>query len=574
MKRRLIWGLIAVLAGMLGVLVWFSFHLAQIRIYQVDECTELYIARMFATGQMATGAGFVTLFQLILSCLVYGNYGSSEYYALARFVMTEIFWLNIVLMVMGAGEKLFSLRGLIAVLTAATLAPLWDYGFEIRHDNLLLTGILLMWALLRLRPLGIQSYFLLGALTVGLQFIAFKAFVYTIPLAMAGLIFPPPGQKISCAKSAVALVTGGIVVFVALRLTFYKLGLWHLYLNGSQALSDVSMSSYHFGPGLALKRLLWQTPLLLALTISGLVALNFNAGKNWRNIFNWNSLLPEALLFLITLTALLINPVPYPYDLLHLVPFAFIFAFRYTIKLLQEIKLSPALTATAVGILIFTHFMPFAIATLRHLDWQNGRQNALMALAEDITTPVEDKIYDGVGMTITRPTNPNWLLHTFTFVNQSEIPLRKLLTKEPAAVIIPNYRTDWLSEDDHAFIRSRYVPFADDFWVLGETLPAGGGEFQIYKKGHYWISTLEGSDIKGTYPAGVAGLFTNWDDGKITAMLDGESLTNQRVELNVGAHHLQCPSNCQPAIVWIGPERSRIPRMGDREHQRLFVNWY
>src|SRR5271156_5135713 len=115
----------ALLAG----LIWFSLHLAASRIYQVDECMEVYVARMLATGQAQSFAGHVTLFQVILAWFVRNATRSMDLFASARFVMIEVFWLNLVLLALATGEKLLSRRGLIALLAAATLAPLWDYGF-------------------------------------------------------------------------------------------------------------------------------------------------------------------------------------------------------------------------------------------------------------------------------------------------------------------------------------------------------------------------------------------------------------------------------------------------------------
>jgi len=54
-----------------------------------------------------------------------------------------------------------------------------------------------------------------------------------------------------------------------------------------------------------------------------------------------DGILPEALLFAVSLAALLINPGPFPYDLLNLVPFAFLFAFRYASMLWKEIGTVP-----------------------------------------------------------------------------------------------------------------------------------------------------------------------------------------------------------------------------------------
>ncbi|MFO1512692.1 MAG: hypothetical protein U1F83_07235 [Verrucomicrobiota bacterium] len=189
--------LACVLIVLLALLVWFSLHLAGSRIFQVDECAEVYMARLLATGQAKVQPQGIGLLQFPLSWLAKNETRSEAIFTSARFVMVEIFWLNTVLLALATGENLRSVRGLVALLGAATLAPLWDYGFEIRHDNLLLTGRLLTWCLVRVRPLGWQSYFAAGAAAVATQFAAHKAFAYLVPLTLAILVFPPPGHKLA-----------------------------------------------------------------------------------------------------------------------------------------------------------------------------------------------------------------------------------------------------------------------------------------------------------------------------------------------------------------------------------------
>ena len=144
--------------------------------------------------------------------------------------MLGIFWLNIVLIAVATGERLFSRQGLIALAAAATLAPLWDYGFEIRHDNLLLTGVLLTWCVVRVRPAGIRSYVIAGAIAAALQFVAFKAFVYTFPLSLGILACPPPDHRARRWKLALAWIAGALAMFLMLRLAYGAAGLWDLYL--------------------------------------------------------------------------------------------------------------------------------------------------------------------------------------------------------------------------------------------------------------------------------------------------------------------------------------------------------
>src|SRR5262249_33771943 len=150
----------------------------------------------------------------------------------------------------------------------------------------------------------------------------------------------------------------------------------------------------------------------------------------------------------------------------------------------------------------------------------------------------------------------------------------EMLTAKPPAVIIPSYRTDWLPKEDHEFIRDRYVPLADDFWVLGKVLPAGGGTFEVHHPGRYRISTLNGSDLANTYELGVKGLMVPEEAGTLNATLDGASLTNHPVQLCEGTHHLECAADCSAAVVWVGPELDRIHRLGPGDHRQLFINWY
>ncbi len=569
---------ILILLVSVAALFWFSFRLAGIRIYQVDECQNVFTARILATGQSGNSFTGITLFLLPLVWLGRNITTSVELFVAARFFSFELFWLNIVLLALATGEKLFSRRGLVALIGAATLAPLWDYGFEIRHDNLLLSGLLLMWCVVRVRPEGLQSYFIAGALAVGLEFVAFKAFVYVVPIALAVLIFPPPGYRAPRWKLALAWIAGAVGAFLLVRIAYGMAGLWDVYLGGVRTLLQNASGGIRFAPWDTLSRLLTQDPLLLVFVTSGLIAMACDLRRRGRAALIWDGNLPEALLFAVALAALLINPAPYPYDLLHLVPYAFLFAFRYASALVNSISDRPALVPVIGAVVIFTHLLPFGIATRRHLKMSNYHQEGLMCLAESLTDPVKDPVYDGVGMVPTRRSiHYQWFLHSLNirnFVAGPGLRVRDMLAARPAAVIIPNYRTDWLPEEDHDFIRGHYVPLADDFWVLGKVLSPGGGTFAIGHAGRYRISSLQGSDIMGTFPAGLQGLTTPENDGNLEGTLDGKPLSAGVVELTVGEHRIATATDCQPAVVWMGPRVDRIHRMSQSDHRLLFFNWY
>ena len=264
-----------ILAGLAG-LVWLSLRLAAMRILQVDECTEVNVAWQIVTGQAGATAAtsMIGLFHVFLAWLLRNATRAIDLFVFGRFAMLEIFWLNIVLMAVATGEKLFSRRGLLALAGAATLAPLWDYGFEIRHDNPLLTGILLIWCALRVRPKGIQSYVAAGAVAVVLQFLAIKAFVYTIPISLAALVFPPPGHKTARWKLALAWAAGSVGTFLILRHAYVAAGYWSGAVQATGATSKLGVSrSIRFWPEIALTHLVSEAPLLVAVSAAALLAL-------------------------------------------------------------------------------------------------------------------------------------------------------------------------------------------------------------------------------------------------------------------------------------------------------------
>ena len=577
MKRASIW----ILLGSLAALMGFSIHLAATRIYQVDECNELTVARILATGEAKSFRGNIGLLQFPLSWAAHGASQSGDLFVSARMVMVAIFWLNLVLIAIATGERLLSRRGLVALLGAATLAPLWDYGFEIRHDNLLLTGLLLIWCVVRVRPKGPPSYFVAGALAVALQFTAYKAFVYFIPLSLAILVFPPPGHKTPRWKLALFWAVGAFGMLLAFRLIYGAYGateLLDVHRNNFQFVSNVATGSNRFGPGIALGRLPGQTPLLLTLVASALVAVAVDLRRRGKPALAWDGSLPEALLLAATFAALLVNPTPFPYNLLHLVPYAFLFAFRHASVIYGQIRDNRALLPLVGSVLVFVHLVPFCVATRRHWDRPSSRQMCLMRLAEDLTDAAKDPVFDGIGMVLTRPTmDPRSFLHSLniqSFVKGPGPRVREMLAARPATVIIPSYRTDWLPKEDHDFIRKRYVPVADDFWVLGQVLPAGGGVFEVVHPGRYRISSLQASDLAEDRLGASGRSLASSDEGSFTATLDGVPVSSRPVELTVGTHRIESKPDCQAAVVWVGPKLDRVGPLSQSDHRLLFVNWY
>ncbi|MBL0211790.1 MAG: hypothetical protein IPQ13_12920 [Holophagaceae bacterium] len=553
------WGL----GGALALLALFSIYLALNRIYQVDEAQNVFMARIIGTGQTGTYYTNAPVWLMgPLAWLARSVPVSTDLFMWNRLIFLGLFWANVALIALNTGIKLRSLQGLAVLLGAATLAPLWDYGFEIRHDNLILTGLLLTWWIGRTGPAGKSSYFFIGFLAVLLQFVAFKAFVYVLPISAAFLAFPSPAHRQGRVRLAAMWIAGAAVALILCRLAYLRTGLWTVYLAGLQGGLDASGGGTRFGAGMSLSRTLVQTPLLLAIAAAAL----WNVGRNLRfrglASLGWEGAGPEALLFLAMLIAFFVNPTPFPYNLVNLVPFAFLLGFRFLGPELEGLSVRPAVLAMASGVLCFTHVVPFMAATWRHLDWNNERQEQLMRTAEAFTDSSRDAVYDAIGMVPTRPSiHFQWFLHSLniqSFLKEKSPGIQELLGSNPPVVLIPSYRTDWLRQEDWTFIQSRYVPLADDFWVLGQALATGGGECMILHSGRY--------QVVGQRNGNIAPL----DSG----MCDGKAIGNRPVELGIGRHEVSCPKDVRPAFIWVGPKLERLPELGRGDHQRLFVNWY
>jgi hypothetical protein len=577
-KSRVCIGLFyIVVIGSVLALGWFSFNLAATRIYQVDECCNVFVTQLLKTGK----SGAADLFQIVLSWLMPASNRSADLYASARVLMVLVFWLNWILLASATGEKMFSRRWLVALLGAATLAPLWDYGFEVRHDNVLLAGVLLMWTMIRFKPPEMSSYFVVGFCALGLQFVAFKAFVYTMPISLAVLVFPPPGRVVARWKLILSWCLGAVAAFFVARLIFKLGGVGKNYLatvDSVAAIPGQQMRFWPFDPTLV--RLLVQTPLLLALAVAAVAAFLGEVVRRWRVLLDWKGNAPEVALCGIALVALFINPNPYPYNLISFVPYVFLLTFRYGMKVWEAARRQVVFVPIAAAVIVFAHFVPFGMTTKRHLVMTNFNQERIMDLAENLTDPDKDTIFDGVGMIPTRQIfDERAFLHgqvVHNFISGPGPRIHELLAAKPATVVILSGRTDWLPEEDQEFIRSRYVSIGDALLVPGKILP-GGGTFEVFHAGRYRVTPAEASNLAGTYrePKNFNELVAKPPKTPpLTGTLDGKPISDQPVELSVGTHHLECPPDRSAAVAWVGPRMDSLPKMYGYDHRFLFVNWY
>ena len=547
------------IAGLAGVAVYLALH----RIFQVDEAQNLFMTRVVATDQGGQFFSNALLWMLgPMSWLVGTLTESCKIFESARLVFVGVFMLNIVLLAMNTGRKLTSFAGVAALFGAATLAPLWDYGFEIRHDNLILTGLLLMWWLGRVAPRGRWSYIAIGCLSAAMPFLSFKAVVYAAPLSLAFLLLPPPGHGQGRAALLGAWLLGAGAGLAAIGLAYTVSGTWPVFLAGIQSGVTGTSAAVRFAPSVALARLPEQIPLIRELCALAAGWLAYQLCFHRDKALTWDGLLPEVLLCLGALGVLAINPTPFPYNLVNLVPFLYLLAFRFAAPLVAFKWQHRHAGAALFGVLVLAQVIPFYLATQRHFDFTNERQKTLMHAAEAMTDPRKDRVYDGLGMVPTRDSiGFYWYLHSLNlaaFADGTLPSVASMLTKHPAAVVIRSYRTEMMPKDDWRFIEQRYLPLADDYWVLGRVLAPGGGDYEVLHPGRYMVLQSAGGRLI-TLP---------------DALIGGKNVPREPIELAAGMLRVEAPPGVRPAVVWVGPSLNAMPAIGEGKYRRLFRNFY
>jgi hypothetical protein len=305
-----------------------------------------------------------------------------------------------------------------------------------------------------------------------------------------------------------------------------------------------------------------QAPLVTGSGLAAAVAAGCHWRKEGRTFLRWNSLFPELVLLVALVGAFLANPTPFPYNLLFLAPFFVVAGAAFWKAELADAQ-SIAGIALFTGLLVICHIFPFAQQTLRHFDRTNDRQTLIMNLAETMTDPVNDRVFDGTGLVPTRKTiGYRWQIHSLTiqdFYDGKTPSVRAMLAQNPASVFIPSYRTDWLPKEDKLFIKSHYFPLADDFWVLGSVLDSGGGPWTCMHGGRYQI--LMGCQAEGT-PAR-------------SLQVDGQTMADRSaLALTPGPHEIRSSPPGKILVVWLGPSLTEMPQVSPGDHRDLFVNWY
>jgi len=529
---------IGLLLGLL-LLVILSEHLTLNRMFVVDEFQNVFTARLLATHQ---AGNFMSSANLLILGPMTWIAGAFEHAApmmrAERVLFFLLFWLNLALIVRCAGFRLRSQAGALALLFAATFAVFWHYGFEIRHDNPLLTMVLLAW--LAARPLqegARRRPFLVGLFAVIAQFLAFKAFVYTVPIVLFTIVAAWWFDRRPLWRVVVDIGGGALVALAGCRAIYFASGTWTIFATSTQGLAAAAVHRVQrMNPLPVFIQFVIESPILIAGMLIGAV-LTIRRW-NWRELVSRDSLAPEAAFCLSGIVALLANPSPFPYNLV--IPTAQAVVLFLRLRPWQWLS-KPVLAAlAAVHVGIWLYF------TSRHYVMTNERQTEVMTIAEQMTDPQSNRVLDGVGMVTTRlPPNYFWLLTFITlpsFHSGELAPMRSELAKGQTPVIIPNYRVFSLPRADHEFIGQHYVPLSGDYLVAGGRFTrAGVSSWECLVPGRYYVTA---------------------QPHKPQVTIDGASHPAGVMTMTRGAHRIDVPPGDIVWIIWLGPTLTEPPDLG------------
>ncbi|WP_306598496.1 hypothetical protein [Geothrix sp. 21YS21S-2] len=523
-----------------------SFALAMTRVYQVDEAQTVYMATVLAKGW--TGSLFTSgqLHLHPLSLLAHIGSTSATTFLVFRACFWALFWVNAALAVRASGMRVRSLHGAKGLVLAGTLATWWAYALECRHDNILITGLLVLWILARRTRLPRDLVFLsLGFVSLLLHACLFKSIAVWAPLT-ALLVGLEPGGWATRARRAGWWLLGAAGCYLACWAFKAHAGIQSLGANGQNALR-VAVSSERFAPWHTLQMLLGTSPLLVA-AMGGLVLLGAAQlrRRGLRKAWEEEAGFPEVLLFVLCAFAFLANPTPFPYNLATLSAGALV-----AILALGRPWLEPGAFREARGLPflvslgLLLHLTPWAMRVAELFSMPNDRQEEIMAMTEAFTGP-DDPVYDGIGMVPTRkaPTY-EWVINWANQGQFHERPLFANLGDRVPPVVLPSYRLNYLPPADRAFLAANYLLLHKDFWVLGASprTSAEPGTWTCLRSGRYALIPLKP------------------DPGPVT--LDGQIIPQGITWIAKGTHQLAMDPASPSALSWVGPTVQRVPVPGN-----------
>lgn len=531
-----------VLLGGVGVwlvaLMTFGLPRALERHFHVDEIQIAYEAALLGVHDLPAFANGTAPSLIVLGWLIGSLDQTATMLGVLRLAYFAMFVLNLVAIAWAQPYFRTSL-GRAAVLAAVTLFhPLWLNGFEIRMDVLVVGGSILLFGLTQ-RAVEAAAptrwlFFVGGMASAWMQVNSFKSFVYWVPFGavLVGIgVWRARRAREAWHPSALFFLAGFVSMFALSFGLVAASGHTDVMLRGVAAFSSNVERANRFTPTPELVRLALDSPVVFGLAAVSVALVAYRAAKKHASACDAITII---YLFWVFFT-LYVNPTPYPYNFIHVLPFVAIAAIGATSKLAQRPQgvdprwaVGVALAAAIVFVRAWTRD-PFLTRT-------NAAQLSYIAAAEALTT-ADDTILDGAGLVLTRrPPHEHWLVHSLRMTRYKDGELTRfadIMRTRPSPVVLDNYRWSWLSPDDLRTRDERYVRLAPRLLVLGQRLSPTSGSLDVHYAGRYRLATANDDAVR----------------------LDGAPLpAGGIVTLTVGPHRYEGIDARGGLVHWVGPD--------------------
>jgi len=396
-----------------------------------------------------------------------------------------------------AGEAAGWLGGGL-VMTHSTMV---ERGIEVRPDGLLALAVAGALAI-ELSSLPIRRRFALSALVLGLGFVATQKAAF-VCLGFAAWWAWHAWKRRQLGLLALP-ASCGLAPFAVQVLVLAHQGVLKSYLQSgvfdSLRRTGRSLTGGEFGAIPYLVREGAHNP-VFSLLAAGVLLLS--VWGVFRKRLTPSQVLVTLLAWL-SLATLWLNPFPFPYLHVTVIPTLALLMTHQTLSLLHKgpgsSSRGPLLVAALVLVAASATSLP-RIAT--RLGNAQGPQLSVLSEVQSVTTP-DDTVFDLVGLYFRRDAYPVFVMTgaMMTRYYRGDFPpIIPYLESNHPAVMMLNYRTRALPRKDQLFLRSHYVHLDGPIFVLGASLrnlhPSDSTTFELLKTDAYRYQGPSGILVDG-----------------------------------------------------------------------------
>ncbi|MAZ48484.1 MAG: hypothetical protein CME65_07970 [Halobacteriovoraceae bacterium] len=443
-----------------------------------------------------------------------------------RSILFSIFLINISLLVRLVTNQYK--KSVILFFVLLSHYQLWRFGFEIRHETLIVFFILLSSLAIKksFEKLNNIPFILSGFFLSLLAFTAYKGFIYSLAMGGSFALLILIRERLKGGRYIFYFTLSYLITSAAQMLIFYLYDLHLVFVKIMGNYVNETYTSMVFSPKGIYFDILRSAPLtVLALCW---VFYHFVKRKQFFNFSGW------CFLILLHFTILLhLNPAPFRYNI-------HTYLIVILITILANFSLLPKIRKIFIAPAILIHFGLFIIFyfTDYYMHYSNTHQLEYVQNAEKLTEENEP-VFDLIGIVATRPqAHPGWWIYNGKMKSYMEgkIPLvRSMINESRPPVIITNYRWTWLPKTDWEALQKNYVRLHDQFWVLGHMKKTTKGSVKISRSGKYYLIS-KSPDLK----------------------ISNFSLDKEVLDLEAGTYEFE-NNNANFALVWIGEKLSSLP---------------